>query len=187
MPGLTPIPVYGPEHIPWQNTLEAAAADIKAEFDAATKLAGDSVRPYPEPGAAAKGEAWQPLADSLNWGAFHLYKQGVANSRLLELFPTTLAVLDTLPLPRIGNAPGEILFSALRAGQHIPPHYGLSNTDMTVHMPITTNRESAIKVCDQTYQWQRGKVFAFDDAFHHESWNKKTIGDRPRLSLITVV
>jgi tetratricopeptide (TPR) repeat protein len=181
VPELAAIPVFGPEHISWQHSLEAVTADIEAEFSAASKLAADAAQPYLDASATAMGDEWQPLADSLNWGAFHLYKKGVANSRLCDLFPTTLAVLKTLPLLKVGDLPSEILFSSLQAGQHIPPHYGLSNTDVTVHLPIATNSGSAIKVCDQTHQWQHGKVFAFDDAFYHESWNH---GATARVNLL---
>jgi aspartate beta-hydroxylase len=181
VPELPPIPVFGPEHLPWQPELEAAAEDIRAEFHTASRQAADAERPYLEPGAAGFGEEWQPLADSLNWGAFHIYKQGIADPRLVELFPITLGVLKSLPLLKTGSGPREIVFSVLQGGQHIPPHYGLSNTDVTVHLPIKTNTGSAIKVCDQTHQWQEGKVFAFDDAFYHESWND---GETTRVNLL---
>ena len=171
VPELSPIPVFEPGQLTWQGALEAACEVIRAEFDSAAEQAADAARPYLDAGVASMGNEWQPLADSLNWGAFHLYKQGVANPRLIEMFPNTLAVLNSLPLLKIGDGPSEILFSVLRGGQHIPPHYGLSNTDVTVHLPLASNADAAIKVCDKTYPWQQGKVFAFDDAFSHESWN----------------
>jgi aspartyl/asparaginyl beta-hydroxylase (cupin superfamily) len=48
-------------------------------------------------------------------------------------------------------------------------------------MPIVTTEQSAIRVADDTYEWQYGHVFGFDDAFDHESWNDS---DEPRVNLL---
>ena len=39
----------------------------------------------------------------------------------------------------------------------------------------------AIRVADTVHEWPEGKVFAFDDAFSHESWNK---GPKFRVNLL---
>lgn len=171
VPDLAPIAVYGPEHMPWYKTLEAAWKNIRSEFVAAQELAGDEQRPYLNQKAASHGEDWQRIAGSLNWGSFHLYKQGVANRKLVELFPATLHALESVPLIMKPGGPSEVLFSVLRGGQRIPSHFGVANTDMTVHLPIITTDKSAIRVVDEVHPWKAGKVFAFDDAFEHESWN----------------
>jgi hypothetical protein len=181
VPDLDPIAVYGPQHMPWQGSLEAAADDIRQEFLVAReKLAGEE-KPYLKPRAAGLGEAWKPIADSLNWGSFHLYKQGVANEQLLELFPVTLEALSSVPLLATATGPNEVLFSVLRGRQRIPPHFGVANTDITVHMPIITTEQSAIRVANDTYNWRYGEVFGFDDAFDHESWNDS---DEARVNLL---
>jgi hypothetical protein len=172
VPGLAPVPVFAREDLPWSEALEAATAQIREEFLAVQESIADAARPYLEPGAAAMGDDWQPLADSLNWSAFHLYKQAVPNEDLLALFPRTLAALREVPLLDRRDAPQEVLFSVLRGGQHIPPHYGLANTDVTVHLPLVTSSAAGIRVCERDYGWREGKVFAFDDAFYHESWNR---------------
>ena len=181
VPALTPIAVYGDEHLPWKVQLEAACEDIRAEFAAAAEKAPDQERPYLEPNAATHGEDWKPLANSLNWGSFHLYKKGVPNQRLLELFPATLAALRSVPLIETATGPSEVLFSVLQGGQRIPLHFGVSNTDMTVHLPIIVTEGSAIRVVDDVFAWQDGSVFAFDDAFEHESWNDS---EEPRVNLL---
>ena len=171
VPELTPIAVYSEEQMPWTSQLEDACDDILAEFLAACEVAADEQRPYLEPSAKALGTDWNPIANTLNWGSFHLYKKGQPNQRLLELFPKTLDVLRELPLIEASHGPSEVLFSVLKGGQRIPPHFGVSNTDMTVHLPIVTTERSAIRVVDTVYEWQQGKVFSFDDAYEHESWN----------------
>ena len=181
VPDLAPIAVYGPEHMPWQAALETAFKDIREEFLAARESAADEERPYFEPGAADPGEDWKPIANSLNWGSFHLYKQGTANPRLLAMFPATLIALQSVPVLETTTGPREILFSVLQGGQRIPTHFGVANTDITVHMPIIATEESAIRVVDEVNVWQEGKIFAFDDAFDHESWND---GVEPRVNLL---
>ena len=181
VPELAAIPVYADEHMPWRAGIEAACDDIKAEFLAARETVADEERPYLEPKAAGLGEDWKPIADSLNWGSFHLYKQGVPNKRLLDVFPVTLEALREVPTIEGGNGPREVVFSVLQGRQRIPPHFGVSNTDMTVHLPIITSEQSAIRVDDDVYEWREGNVFAFDDAFDHESWNDSP---EPRVNLL---
>jgi aspartyl/asparaginyl beta-hydroxylase (cupin superfamily) len=181
VPALEPIPVYSADHAPWFNILEDAWTDIRDEFLAAQKVAADEQTPYLDANAASLGNDWKPIADSLNWGSFHLYKMGVPNPRLLELFPRTLEILANVPLVDTPTGPSEILFSVLQGGQHIPPHFGVANTDMTVHLPIIFPGDAAIRVIGADYEWQTGKVFAFDDAFRHESWNRSA---QPRVNLL---
>jgi hypothetical protein len=181
VPGLEPIPVYSAQQSPWFKILEAAWADIKEEFLAAQDAAEDEQAPYLDAGAKGLGVEWEPLAASLNWGSFHLYKMGTPNPRLIKLFPNTLHALEQVPLVQTPTGPSEILFSVLQGEQHIPPHFGVANTDMTVHLPIVFPGEAAIRVIDTDYAWQPGKVFAFDDAFRHESWNNSTL---PRVNLL---
>jgi len=171
VPDLTPIEVYEPAVLPWQAALESATDDIRQEFLAAREQAADEEQPYLKLQVASLGEDWQPIANSLNWGSYHLYKKGIANPRLLDLFPATLKALESVPLCETANGPSEILFSVLQGGKRIPPHFGVSNTDVTVHLPLIVPPQSAIRVLDDTYAWQEGRVFAFDDAFEHESWN----------------
>ena len=90
---------------------------------------------------------------------------------MLDLFPETLRILSELPIIETSDGPREIVFSVLQGEQRIPPHYGVSNTDMTVHLPLVTTENSAIRVADHVHDWQKGRIFAFDDSFDHESWN----------------
>jgi len=169
VPELPAIPVFSDEHIPWRHDLQQAVDDIRREFIAAQ--AEKEAAPYVEMPASALGDDWTPLAQSMNWSAFHVYKKGLAVDDMLAIFPATMAALDNVPLLQIDGNPSEVLFSVLQGNKRIPPHYGLANTDVTVHLPIVTTTGSGIRVVDKSYDWEYGKVFAFDDAFIHESWN----------------
>ncbi len=181
VPDLPPIPVYTAALAPWFDVLESVWRRIRDEYRAARESAVAEQAPYLDASAANLGKDWQPLADSLNWGSLHLYKKGEPNPRLIELFPDTLRALSEVPLVRTPKGPSEVLFSVLQGKQRIPPHFGVANTDMTVHLPIIVPDDSAIRVVDEVYAWQRGKVFAFDDAFRHESWNDSEL---PRVNLL---
>ena len=170
VPDITPIAVYTNEHMPWKASLEASIDVIKTELQNARDTGAANETPYLEPRAAGLGDDWKPIAGSLNWGSYQLYRKGVPSDALLDLFPETLRILNELPIKSDGR-PREIVFSVLQGKQRIPPHYGVSNTDMTVHLPLVTNDNSAIRVVDHVHDWQEGKVFAFDDSFDHESWN----------------
>ncbi|WP_448210940.1 aspartyl/asparaginyl beta-hydroxylase domain-containing protein [Colwellia sp. MEBiC06753] len=128
-----------------------------------------------------KSQGFEKLAGNKNWTALHLYKDGVLNTQLSQYLPQTMAMLEKLPLYNLSNRPFEVFYSVLKAGQHITPHYGLSNHSLTVHLPIIVPGEGYIKVADEHQQWQEGQCVAFDDSFIHEA---KNLSDQNRVVLI---
>ena len=42
---------------------------------------------------------------------------------------------------------------------------------MTTHLPLLIPDDCSIRVADETYHWQEGKVFSFDDSFRHAAAN----------------
>jgi aspartyl/asparaginyl beta-hydroxylase (cupin superfamily) len=59
----------------------------------------------------------------------------------------------------------------LRPGAHIPPHNGLINTRLIVHLPLIVPGQCRLRVGNETREWQPGKVWLFDDTIEHEAWN----------------
>lgn len=168
---LDPVPVFDPGLQTWATALENAYEEIREEYLQLASISNAKAMPYIESDSSALDESWQPLIGSTNWASFHLYKNDAKNSELIAQLPKTCEVLNQVPLLKTYNQPREVLFSLLKGKQHIPPHYGLANTDMTVHLPLITSSEAGIKVAGEVYQWQEGKSFLFDDSFLHESWN----------------
>lgn len=180
VPDLAPVEIFDPADIAGAERLESAWEDIRAEYvDVESRRLAEH-RPYVE-SSRGLGEAWRPLVASTNWGSIHLYKQGQPNRKALKLFPKTWDALRDLPLVCTEGRPREVLFSILEGGQYIPPHFGLSNTDATAHLPLVVPAGSAIRVGDTVTEWQPGKLFAFDDSFDHESWNRSP---EPRVNLL---
>jgi tetratricopeptide (TPR) repeat protein len=181
VPDLPPIAVFDTQHAPWLSVLAEAWRDIRTEFEQAADRAAAHEQPYLDTASAPSGEDWQPLAGTTNWASLHLYRRSEPAPSLLALFPRTMEVLERLPLLELHGRPREVLFSVLKGGQRIPPHYGLANTDATVHLPLIVPGPAALEVAGQTLPWSEGAPLAFDDSFHHQSWND---ADAPRVTLL---
>ena len=180
VPGLTPIRYAETQATNWAASIEEAATDIANEFAAALPSIADDGRPYLAEGTPL-GEAFLPLVGSLNWTALDLYRDGSRNDVVADHFPKTLAALRQAPLYGLDHNPFEIFFSVLKPGQHISPHYGLSNHSLTVHLPIVTPPACELVVDGEARAWQPGQLMAFDDTFLHEAINRS---DEDRVVLI---
>jgi len=179
LPALPPQAWFDGDDLPWVKDIEAAFSDIAAEVEAALIL--DNATPYVGR-HMAEHKQWSSLAGNRDWSAVHLYNGGKANQSLIEQFPKTLAILEAAPLCRVGDKPVEIFFSLLKAGTHIVPHHGTSNSRLTVHVPIQVpDGTCKLRVGEQTRVMEAGKVIAFDDSFDHEAYNN---GDALRINLI---
>ena len=110
-----------------------------------------------------------------------LFVEGTPNTEMNEYFPATLAALSNAPLYGLDDSPFEVFFSLLRPGQHIKPHYGLSNHSLTVHLPLIIPEQCWLRVGDEARKWEAGKLVAFDDTFIHEARNES---EEERIVLI---
>jgi aspartyl/asparaginyl beta-hydroxylase (cupin superfamily) len=177
MPDLPAAAVEPREAFGWVADLEAAVPAIRREYEANVRT-GVAAEPYVPAGARAP--EWQRLSGSLDWAAIHLY-QDAAETPAAASFPETVRALGAVQLVRIDGTPMEVFFSRLKAGAHIPPHHGLTNTRVTVHLPLVVPPHCAIRVAQGVHEWHEGRAFAFDDSFEHEAWNRS---DADRVVLI---
>jgi aspartate beta-hydroxylase len=177
-PDLEPAPTMARERLPWAAEVEAATDDIRAEYLAAVR-SGAAMAPYVP--SAFPGAEWDKLKGQTNWSALHLYG-GARETPLAKAFPKTMAALmRTGVLPLVQGAPVELFFSRLTPGTHIPPHFGCINSRLTVHLPLIVPSDCAIRVGSEVHTWTEGRIFAFDDSFEHEAWNR---GSSERVVLI---
>jgi len=176
MPGLAGVPIRDDAAFDWMPALEAATATIRREY-LATAHAVDALPYVP---AQTVAPEWAGLSGSLDWSAIHLYKDA-AKLPAAALFPETVRALEGVPLVRVDGVPMEVFFSRLRPGAHIPPHHGLTNTRVTVHLPLIVPEGCSIRVAKTVHAWREGKAFAFDDSYEHEAWNRS---DSARVVLI---
>ena len=56
---------------------------------------------------------------------------------------------------------------------HIPPHTGVINGRLTVHLPLIVPPDcGALAVAGQARPWQEGHCLVFDDSYVHEAWDQ---------------
>jgi aspartyl/asparaginyl beta-hydroxylase (cupin superfamily) len=169
-PELPQIQFYPREMFPWLDEVEAATDDICAEL--VDVLRADSgIVPYLQTSANAPATGLSPLANSLDWSAFFLYKDGQAVAENAARCPRTMAALENVPFPRIKGRAPMALFSVLKPGVRIPPHTGFLNARLICHLPLIIPPGCFLRVGNDEREWQKGRAWVFDDSIEHEARN----------------
>ena len=163
---------FDAEHFPWLSEFEAATAMIVAELKAILADPETVLAPYISQPPGVPENLWSALDKSLDWGAFHLWKEGERFHEACARAPRTAALLESLPICHIDGRAPNIFFSILKAGSHIPPHTGVTNVRSVVHLPLIVPAQCAFRVGGETRAWVEGEAFAFDDTVEHEAWNR---------------
>lgn len=179
VPGLADRPWHERGEFAWAASTEAAAPDLARELEGALDLQRDT-EPYIAADLQAS-ETWKTLAGRKDWGALHLFNGGRRNDAALARFPRLAALLAALPLTEMHGRPVEALLSVLLPGTHIPPHHGIANHRLTVHLPLVVPDRCSVTVAGETRPAEAGKLLIFDDSFEHSAANSST---RPRIVLI---
>jgi aspartate beta-hydroxylase len=181
-PQLAAIEFHERANFPWLDSIEAATEDIRAEL--VDVLAEDSaaLEPYVSHGTSRSIERkWHELHQSRRWSVYYLWRDGVAYQEHLARCPRTVAALESWPRCEVPGASPNVLFSILDAKTRIPPHTGVNNTRLFVHLPLIIPPGCGFRVGGEEREWQLGKAFVFDDTIEHEAWNDS---DEPRAVLI---
>jgi aspartate beta-hydroxylase len=172
---------FDSEQFPWLGELEAATATILAELEAILADPKAELTPYVSLPPGVPENKWTGLDKSLDWGAFHLWKEGERFDEACARAPRTAALVQSLPLCNIKGRSPNVFFSILKAGAHIPAHTGVTNVRSVVHLPLIVPEGCEFRVGGETRLWVQGSAFAFDDTIEHEAWNRS---DRDRAVLI---
>ena len=128
--------------------------------------------PYVDYDESLPLDQWAELNRSPRWNAFHLEKDGARVEFNCEKAPRTLAAIgqaDRADLP--GRSPAS-MFSTLKPRTRIPPHTGVSNTRLVVHLALIVPPGCGFRVGNETRPWRMGEAFVFDDTIEHEAWNE---------------
>lgn len=169
------------EHFPWLDELEAATATIREELVALLASPDPGLAPYVEMPKGTPENRWTRLDRSIDWSALHLWREGRRIDEACARAPLTAALIERLPLAQIQGRAPTVFFSILKAGKHIPPHAGVTNTRATVHLPLIVPPGCEFRVGGEIRTWREGEAFAFDDTIEHEAWNRS---DQDRALLI---
>jgi aspartate beta-hydroxylase len=160
------------EHFPWLGELEAATSTIVAELEAILADPKPGLTPYISLPPGVPASKWSGLDKSLDWGAFHLWKEGERFDEACARAPRTAALVESLPICQIKGRAPNVFFSILKAGSHIPAHTGVTNVRSVVHLPLIVPEGCEFRVGGETRSWVLGQAFAFDDTIEHEAWNR---------------
>ncbi|KAL1521718.1 hypothetical protein AB1Y20_021373 [Prymnesium parvum] len=180
-PGLTARPWHEREAAPfnsWVHELEAATADITAEYL--------QVRAAGTPSDYLPGESDHnsELHTGGEWHWASFIDRGRRREEMWQRCPRTAAALQNVPSLCEGDMPFAFaFFSTLRPGGRIKPHCSPCNLRVRVHLPLIVPEGAScgIRVGSEARAWKPGKCLIFDDAFEHEVWND---GDQARVILL---
>jgi aspartyl/asparaginyl beta-hydroxylase (cupin superfamily)/thioredoxin-like negative regulator of GroEL len=168
-------------HFPWLEQIEAQTGIIRGELEALLAQDESAIRPYVEMEPGTPANKWSPLDHKLDWGALHLWKDGVRDERVCARVPGTAAAVEALPLSDLPGRTPTVFFSLLRPGTHLPAHTGVSNVRTIIHLPLIVPPGCGFRVGGETREWEVGRAWAFDDTIEHEAWNRS---DQLRAILI---
>ncbi|MET0499312.1 MAG: aspartyl/asparaginyl beta-hydroxylase domain-containing protein [Steroidobacteraceae bacterium] len=180
-PGLPAIQFYPREQFEWLTALEEATAAIQQELLGLFADSSAAFVPYIEKPDGTPLNQWQELNRSLQWSALFLWRAGEPVTDNLQRCPETAAILAKMPMADVdGHAP-TAFFSILKPRTRIPPHTGVSNTRLVVHLPLFVPAGCGFRVGSETREWRPGHAWVFDDTIEHEAWNDSA---EPRAILI---
>jgi aspartate beta-hydroxylase len=172
---------YRREDFAWLGEFEAATEQIREECERVLREDSSAIEPYIQHPEGAPLDQWAELNRSRKWGAFFLWRDGKRIDDHADRCPRTAALLENAPLADVPGYAPTAFFSILDKKTHIPPHTGVTNSRLIVHLPLVVPPHCRFRVGSQTREWQVGKAWVFDDTIDHEAWNDS---DVPRAILI---
>jgi len=180
-PRLPALEFYDRAEFPWLAAFEQATAAIRDELLQSLAADAGGVVPYVDYRDGLPLNQWRELNRSRRWGAYYLIKGGSPVPAHLERCPKTAALLAAAPLADVPGEAPTAFFSILEPRTRIPPHTGVSNTRLVVHVPLVIPPGCGFRVGSETREWRVGQAWVFDDAIEHEAWNNS---DEARAILI---
>jgi aspartyl/asparaginyl beta-hydroxylase (cupin superfamily) len=180
-PGLPDIGFYEREEFPWLAELEAATPDIQRELGRILVEDEAGFSPYIHYDEHLPLDQWRELNKSPRWSAFHFYDKGRAIPERCARAPATMAAVRRLPQAEVPLRSPTAMFSVLEPRTRIPPHTGIANFRLVVHLPLVLPGRCGFRVGGETREWRLGEAWVFDDTIEHEAWNES---DETRIILI---
>ena len=166
---------------PWLDALEAATGEIRAELMSVLVSDREGLEPYVAYPQGTPLNQWKELNKSRRWSAYFLWNQAAPQPAHLARCPRTTAAVKAAPQCDVAAHGPTAFFSILEAATRIPPHTGVTNTRLTVHLPLIVPPGCGFRVGSEMREWVPGKAWVFDDTIEHEAWN---LSEVPRAILI---
>lgn len=176
-PGMPAIEFYERTEFPWLEALEAETAAIRDEARAVWGDGGPGLEPYIEYPPGVPVDQWAELNHSPRWTAFHLLRDGKPVEANCARCPRTMAALGVVDQPKVAGRSPAAMYSILKPRTRIPPHTGVANTRVVLHLPLIIPEGCGFRVGSEIREWREGEAWVFDDTINHEAWNDS---DQPR-------
>lgn len=180
-PGLPPIEFYDRSEFPWLQEFEAQTDAVRAELANALRENEADFKPYIHYGEHMPLDQWRELNNSPRWTSYEFYRQGQPIADRCERAPATMRAVQSLPQAAVPLRSPVAMYSALQPRTRIPPHTGVANFRLVVHLPLVIPPGCGFRVGSETREWRVGESWVFDDTIEHEAWNDS---DVPRYILI---
>ncbi len=170
-PGLPAIEFYEREEFPWIAEFEAATDLIRLELGRILVEDEAGFSPYIHYDEHLPLDQWRELNKSPRWSAFHFYQQGKPVAERCARAPETMRALERLPQAETELRSPTAMFSVLQPKTRIPPHTGVANFRLVVHLPLVLPGDCWFRVGGEKRDWHMGEAWVFDDTIEHEAWN----------------
>lgn len=170
-PGLREREFHDREDFPWLAGLEAATAQIIADFERVMAAERAELIPYIQYPDDVPLRQWAALNRSRDWTAIHLVRNGASVEANARHCPATMALLGGLDQPDIPERGPNAMFSLLAPGARIPPHTGVANTRLVCHLGLIVPPGCWFRVGEERREWRSGEAWVFDDTIEHEAAN----------------
>ncbi len=180
-PQLPEIEFFERAQFPWLDDIESATPEIRAELLRVLVADREGLQPYIDFPSSMPLDQFRELNRSRRWSAYFLWNQSEAVAGHIARCPATARALEKVPRCRIERRAPTAFFSILDAKTRIPGHTGITNTRLTVHLPLVVPPDCGFRVGGTTREWVPGQAWVFDDTIEHEAWNES---DTPRAILI---
>jgi aspartyl/asparaginyl beta-hydroxylase (cupin superfamily) len=180
-PNLPAIEFYDRAECPWLEELEAASEPMQRELAGILREDEAGFAPYIHYDDHMPLDQWRELNHSPRWSAFHFYEKGQPVAERCARAPATMQALSRLPQAQVPLRSPTAMFSVLQPHTRIPPHTGVANFRLVVHLPLILPRGCGFRVGGETREWRLNEAWAFDDTIEHEAWNDS---DQTRIIFI---
>jgi aspartate beta-hydroxylase len=170
-PGLPAIEFYEREEFPWLPGFEAATGAIASELGRILVEDEGGFSPYIHYDDHLPLDQWRELNKSPRWSAFHFYDKGRPVAERCARAPEAMAAIRRLPQAEVSLRSPTAMFSVLQPKTRIPPHTGIANFRLVVHLPLVLPPACGFRVGGETREWRMGEAWVFDDTIEHEAWN----------------
>lgn len=181
VPKLAALEFFPRKDFPWLDEFEAATHEIRAECERVMSEDAGALVPYIDYPDGLPIDQWSELNKSRRWSAFFLWRDGKRIDEHADRCPRTASLLAKAPVSDVPGYAPTAFFSILDRKSHIPPHTGVTNSRLIVHLPLVVPPQCRFRVGSETREWEEGKAWVFDDTIDHEAWNES---DVPRAILI---